>query len=86
MDKPSEVLEERKAKCERILEMLICAHAFQFDENLKSLLPTEQGLYAISRKQGPNFRVSACWEDPKRRATRAGMDATPQWWRQRCGK
>jgi hypothetical protein len=49
MDK---IIEQRRTQCEAILEGLLSAPAFPFDDHLKSCLPEQHGLYAIARKDG----------------------------------
>ena len=44
------MLEKRKTQCAEILDNLVAAQPFPFDDHLKSHLPEKHGLYAITRK------------------------------------
>ncbi len=44
------ILEQHRTECATILEKLLAAPVHPFDDNLKSRLPVEHGLYVIARK------------------------------------
>lgn len=47
-----QILERNRSQCAAILERLLAAQQFAFDDSLKSQLPLKQGLYAIGQKNG----------------------------------
>src|ERR1700730_17686109 len=46
----NEILEKRRIQCAAILEALLAAPEFPFDDKLKPSLPEKDGLYVIARK------------------------------------
>ncbi|MBV8811983.1 MAG: hypothetical protein JO033_25225, partial [Acidobacteriaceae bacterium] len=46
------ILEQNRAQCAAILEALLAAPAFSFDEKLPSRLPVQHGLDVIARNGG----------------------------------
>lgn len=46
----NEILEQRRIQCAAILEALLAAPVFRFDDKLKPSLPEKDGLYVIARK------------------------------------
>jgi hypothetical protein len=45
-----EILEKRRAQCAQILDNLVAAQPFPFDDHLTSRVPEKHGLYAITRR------------------------------------
>ena|ERR1700722_19272652 len=52
-----EWVENRVYECQQIVTQLLTASKFPFDDQIRSRLPSEQGLYAIYRKDAPDGDV-----------------------------
>jgi hypothetical protein len=61
-----ETLEEHRMQCSGLLERLLAAPAFGFDERLRSRLPAKHGLYVI--KDGPKGECLHAGKSPKAKA------------------
>lgn len=65
MSELHEIFEHRRDQYAEILERLLAAPAFAFDDSLRSRLPVKKGLYLIARKDGPKGEYLHGGQSPK---------------------
>jgi hypothetical protein len=65
MNELHEIFEQREKQCSEILQRLLAAPAFEFDEKLRERLPLRKGLYLIARKDGPKGEYLHAGQSPK---------------------
>ena len=60
-----EIFELRTTQCAEILDRLLAAPAFAFDDSLRLRLPIKPGLYVIARKDVPKGEYLHAGQSPK---------------------
>jgi hypothetical protein len=65
MDGATEIFEQRRNQCAAILQRLLAAPAYSFDDRLRSQLPAQHGLYVIAQKNSPQCQYLHAGESPR---------------------